>query len=158
MKIQVIFENSGDTITFDAINSEVVEYYIENLNNLNSNKFLATHPDKLEKSLKKLKDSIHSVNEFAVDLIGIEFPNLTDEQYLDQRVLNDLHCQWVKSQSILFDVKQLRNSNNIKTAEYAEAIFHQSDDDGMLPSFDLVLKKLNLSDPYSQINLLLHAV
>lgn len=158
MKIQLAFEKTGDTITFESINSEVVEYYVENLNLLNANKFLATDSDSIRKSIKKLQDSIASANEFIYDLTGEYFPTYTDEECLNQRVLNELHCRWVKSQSKIFDVKKLKDSSNTKTAEYAEKIFHQSDDSDMTPTLGSVLNKLDLLNQYSKINSTLHEV
>ena len=158
MHISIVFDKSGDEIKFVPINHEIAEYYINELNRLNCNRFSPINPDWVTVSIKDLQNSISSVKEFVYDLIGQNIQSYSDEEYIHQDILNNLHCWWVNSQEISIDVIQLKNSNNPKTVDYAYKIFHQSDDDQMTPSLGTVLTKLGLDLKYSNINKCLHKV
>lgn len=158
MQVNVVFDNSGDTIAFEAINPDVVEYYVDSLNQKNLNKFSEISPKSLLNSVANLQNSINKVNDFIYDLTGEKLGPYTDDELLNQRVLNGIHEKWVKSQSKIFDVRHSLNSKNSKTAQYAETIFHQCNDDDMLMPLGTVLVKLGFARAYSEINLTVHNV
>jgi hypothetical protein len=156
MKVSLVFENTGDTIDFDVVNQEIVEYYVENLNNLNKNSFSSTDSSYIANSINHLQQSISTVNEFMHDLIDIRFDSLTESDCLDQNVLNRLHSQWVNMASVQYNIKEMRNSTNPKSVEFADKLFHQSTDDEMIITMASVLPKLGLSEEYLKINTCLH--
>jgi hypothetical protein len=53
----ISFENSGDTLPFESINTQILEYYVERLNYLGINRFKIYNP-----TLKFIKSTIDNLD------------------------------------------------------------------------------------------------
>ena len=100
MQIKLVFENSGDELTFTAINHEVAEYYIDKLNQYNNNNFAVQDSidQQISRNISSLRQSIIDANSFIHLLTGNKLDvSYSDDDFLDQKLLNQLHANWVNS-------------------------------------------------------------
>jgi hypothetical protein len=156
MKIQLVFDNSGDTLTFESVNDGLVDYYLGCLNasSLNSFHQLSTSESAITR-LQTLQSSINFVNELLVKLTGFE---LDDQELFDQSKLNRLHTVFVLSENVKFDVQANRNHDDEVIASIAEQMHHAiSDDESHVITIGDVLSKLGIEHLISNLNHEIHA-
>ena len=153
MKFSLVFENSGDSIPFDPVNQEILEFYIEQLNQQSLNGFFSMdqhHGQKILDRISAFNLNILEVNKWLDELMDIKFDTLTTEEYLSQQVLNKLHADWVNSQSLLYNIPEKRKQFNF--SGLAEKIHEKFPDNIPTPTLSNVLSKLELTDIYKSLN------
>jgi hypothetical protein len=153
MSYVLVFENTGDEIPFDPVNQEVLDYYIEQLNQQNLNKFSSenSHLGQIILSrINSLRTCIQLVNEWLYTLADTKFKVLDIEAYLDQNILNEIHADWVKSQSMVYNIQEKRKQFNFSGV--VEQIHDMFPDDIQTPSLGVVLKKLGKAEIYNSLN------
>jgi hypothetical protein len=160
MKFSLAFENSGDVIPLQTINNKTADvlcYYVDHLNEQNLNKFaLFNSGNKIDQAIKKLHATIGECNEFIYELLDYYIPTYSAEDYLDQRVLNKLHADWVNSQSIQYNIIEKRKKyNNSVQAELIHTMFPDEIPD---PPLATIIDKLGFKNSYNNINLDVHAL
>ena len=158
MQIKLVFDHSGDEIIFDAVNPEVAEYYIDNLDKINSNKFTSQREFKVPSLVNELHQSICGINEYLPKLIGQELKVSTELDYLNQDLLNELHAHFVNSQSCLFDVQAARMDSDEFVRNAAETLHSALPDDRLIVQFGEVLAKLNLDRSFGKVNTDIHSL
>jgi len=153
MKFSLVFENSGDTISFDPVNQEILEFYIEQLNQQSLNGFFSEDRYFGQKILDRISEfnlNILEVNKWLDELIDIKIDSHATEEYLSQQVLNKIHADWVNSQSLLYNIQEKRKQFNF--SGFAEKIHEMFPDDLPTPTLSNVLSKLGLTDTYKSLN------
>jgi hypothetical protein len=150
---RIVFDRTGDEIPFVPVNLELLEFYLEQLDQQNLNNFWPCKSD-LAKiifvKLQKLKDSVLEINTWLNDLANFEIEVLDNEQYLDQRVLNKMHAEWVRSQNLIYDIQKKRLQLNFSSL--AEKIHEMFPDDIQTPPLAVVIEKLGLKETYNSLN------
>ena len=158
MKIEIVFDKSGDTIAYDAVNHDVLEHYIGLLESNNNNKFYA-HGSivTINDIAKNLHNSLVDSNQILkqLDLTELSIPaDMSD--YFNQRTLNLLHEQWALKQYEIIDIrKNLQNSDTL-VSELAETLFHMLPDDNLQSTLAPLLYKISRLNLYESINTLIH--
>lgn len=156
MNFSIVFDNSGDAldfITLDSSRTEVLNYYVDNLNQLNSNSFQCLMDSTLtDQSVNNLHKSIVSANAFIEDLTGKPFEEYNSTGYLNQATLNQLHADWVNLHAYQYDVQEKLQSTNVKTVELANKLRQEVSDDIKIISLSSVLSRLGIDDIYGQVN------
>jgi hypothetical protein len=157
MNFSIVFNNTGDTIPFTAISPgayEVLEYYIEKLNELNVNSFSSSQDNNLVDLVNKVSSSIVSINEWIYEILDEYIDTHNWDDYVDQRVLNKLHADWVNSQSRMYDIQEKRTQyNNSAQSELVHSLYPA---DMPSPSVAGVISRLGLFPTYAYINLCIH--
>jgi hypothetical protein len=158
MNFSIVFKNTGDSIPFTSIYPSVLEYYVDYLdkNNLNSFAIDGDNGRKIQQSINDLKTTTADINQWIDKIIDRFIPVFTDEEYLNQHNLNQLHADWVNSQYMVYNVQQKRNQhlgNNI--VEQVHKIFP---DNIQLPTVGTVISQLGLISDYNELNLRVHAL
>lgn len=158
MYFHISFERTGDTLTFQVLNNNaaaVLEYYLDNINRDGYNRFYAEPgvEDTVTKNLTGLKTAILNANEWIHEITGQKIELVTDDQFLDQRVLNQYHAAWVKSQSFMYDpLKELQLENS----DFKLEVHHKFSDEVGPVTLGTVLKRMGLTKEYSKINMFSH--
>lgn len=158
MKFLIAFEKSGDTLVFDAISSEtyaILEYYVNQLELNNTNKF-SSHKFQAKDAIESFNYCLKTVNKFIKAIIEEDIPIGDYRYYLDQQVLNKIHANWVKSQSMDYVIAEKRTSKNTEIRYIADRLHELFSDDIEVIKFRDALEKLGLTDAYSKVNVELH--
>jgi hypothetical protein len=158
MQIKIIFENSGDEILFDAINAEVVEYYIDSINTINMNKFGLKQQFVTQQLIEKLQTAVSTVNKFLYKFLDGKLDEFSELDYLDQNILNRYHAQFVQAHSKTFLIQTLRNHKDFDIATAGESLHEMLPDEIPKIHFGELLQKLNLTNQFGEINLAVHAI
>ena len=159
MKFSLVFENSGDCIPFDPVNQELLEFYIEKLNQQSLNRFFSENPyygQKILDSINKLDSNILEVNNWLNKFTDIQFDSYTTEEYLCQHVLNKIHADWVASHLLSYDIQEKRKQYNF--SGLVENIHEKFPDDIPAPLLISVLSSLELKDIYNSLNHNVHTL
>jgi hypothetical protein len=158
MNFSIVFKNTGDSIPFTSMYPDVVEYYVNYLDKNNLNSF-ATDGDKgriIRLAIDDLKNTTADINQWIDKIIDRFIPVFTDEEYLNQHNLNQMHADWVNSQYMIYNVQQKQNQYPGNTiVEQVHKIFP---DDIQFPIVGSVISRLGLSSDYSELNLKIHAL
>ena len=158
MNFSLVFQNSGDSLSFYTINSQaadVLTYYVENLNDRNLNKFSSSVGTAIENSINELHSTIVDCNKVIYELLDQYIDTYSVDEYLDQRNLNKLHADWARSHSITYNISEKRKQYR---SEQAELIHNVFPDDVPLPELGSVLSKLPVGKIYDNINLHVHQI
>jgi len=153
MSYALIFDKSGDQIAFDPVNIDVLDFYIDQLNQQGLNKFSSCDQQLGQLMLSRLeafRSCILEVNSWLYDLAGIEFEVFELEEYLDQKLLNKMHADWVNSQSMIYNIQQKRKQSN--HSDIAEQIHDMFPDDIQTPTLATVVEKIGKLESYGRIN------
>jgi hypothetical protein len=92
---KLIWETSGDEITFKVTFPDLFDYYLDQLTQKNANKFFCNKKKFSNDLVSALQNSIQSIEKFKNKL-----PFVIDDwsgDLLDQDYLNKLHRDWVKT-------------------------------------------------------------
>jgi hypothetical protein len=157
MKFQIVFENSGDTIEFVSINHEVLEYYVDQLNQQNHNSFSSkskSWANDIEQQIEQLNWNLQDVNSWINELIDWQYDVFDSESYLDQYNLNKLHADWVKSQTKIYNIDAKRQQYNF--SGIAERIHDMFSDSERFVTFGNLVSKLHRTQQYDDINIKIH--
>jgi hypothetical protein len=156
MKFSLTFDNSGDSIDFVSTNPDLVEYYVDQLNQQNANSFCvqnSTWADSVAQDINQLHSVLKEVNNWIEDLTNWRYDVFELQDYLDQKNLNKLHANWVNSQNQIYNIDAKRQQNNF--TGIVEHIHDLFPDDERCVVLGNLLNKLNRVQQYDQIN---HAV
>lgn len=153
MSFKLVFDQTGDTIPFEPVNQEVLEFFIEQLNQQSLNKFHPynrTHGQNILDRIHKLDLCIADLNKWLDVLVDTQFKTYTTDEYLDQDVLNSLHASWAKSRALVYNIQEKRKQFNF--SGFAEQLHTMYPDDIQTPPLNDVLNKLGLIELYNSLN------
>jgi hypothetical protein len=158
MRFLLVFENSGDTIPVESINQELLEYYVDHMDQLGLNKFLAdpSTGHRILEHVNSLDQHIVEINNIPIrDVIGYDIATDSIENYLDQGILNQLHADWANSL-----VKNYNISENLRlhNSQLTKKIHDMYPDNIPNPVIGDVLQKLHIDDIYIKINDRVHVI
>lgn len=157
MSISIIFDRTGDAITFADVNPDIAEYYVDHLNQTNSNSFKAiSSAVPIRAQAGNLNNLITHLNSVVYKFNNKKFVLPQVEDCLDQSVLNRLHAEWALFLYDTYDIRQHQTSQDIETAGIANKLFDMYPDEEPTPSIGDVLRKLNLMDYYESLNKAIH--
>jgi hypothetical protein len=158
MKFSIVFDSSGDFITFQTISNQtadVLSYYVDNLNNKNLNKFASdTLVNEVLAATNKLHSAITESNKFIYELLDRSIATCELEDYLDQQLLNKLHADYVFSHTVKYDIHKKRKQYNY--SEQSELIHSMFSDDTPDPTVAVIINKLGYVAQYGDINTSIH--
>jgi len=160
MKFSLVFDNSGDTLSFDVVyNHELFEFFVEKTNTAGQNSF-SNHQSlfkQIDSKLTQLHWSLSKTNEVLYDLTKKSFKQqdiLTN--YLDQNFLNKTHCEWVHSQHCIVDIDVLRHSAVASQAKIGNMLHEIYPDEIRQVKTAPILEKLGYIYPYEEVNMSIH--
>jgi hypothetical protein len=161
MKFYIIFDKSGDYIEFNSLNFDtytVLEYYVSQLNSKNINNFSYRNPANfIDQRIELLHSTVISINKIISTITDISFPAYADKDaYLDQKVLNKYHADWVNSQSVDYDIDKHRSSFDQRVVEVANKLHDMFPDDIRVTNIGNVLEKLRQLEIYNDLNMYVH--
>jgi hypothetical protein len=158
MNFSVVFQNSGDSIPFQTISTttaDVLVYYVENLNNCNSNKFSSGIGRNIKSTVDKLHSTIVKCNDFVYELVDQYIDTYTEEEYLEQKNLNKLHADWVNFHNISYNILKKKSQYGSEQSEHIHTMFPDSIPE---PPIGTIIDKLGMSNLFGDINLSIHQV
>lgn len=165
MNFELVFENSGDTIPFFTDKPDLLEYFVNFLNEKKVNGFLPQDDifiSQIQGNLVKLSNALVEYNQSLGTLFtGIvdDFNNTTKDkplQYLlNQELLNEIHYCWVKSHSKYTTFSEIKKLNIDGRLQH---LLDQLPDDNRKISAPELLFKLGLDKIYDDINTGVHSV
>lgn len=153
MEFSIVFEKTGDSLPFVAINPDVVEYYVDCLSQHNLNSFFTDDPGyakSVNSKITKLHQGLLDANVWISELFDQTLDTFNHEDYLDQNNLNHLHAEWVKLHSHRYDIDQKRTK--AKFQGLPEFIHTQYPDSERFPKFGDVVSKIEKTRSFDQLN------
>jgi hypothetical protein len=157
MNISIVFDNTGDVVSFSLINPDIAVYYVGWLESINKNSFsFSSDNNQFNKLIMLLHNSIKDNNKIIRQLNSKPMETYTELEYLNQDNLNRLHATWANWHHQTYDIKENQQSDNIEIAAMANKVLEKFTDDDLTPSIGTVLKNLNLMDNYGTINVCIH--
>jgi hypothetical protein len=156
MNFSIVFDNTGDSIPFVSVNTEILEYYVNFLNSNGGNHFECFDNITVDvhRTIADLKNISLELNQWVPEIIGQEIPIYSNDEYLNQVNLNQLHADWVQSQHRKYDIDANRKLHGV--GSLAEQIHNKFPDDIRFPCVDEVIDTIGQTNQYRQINLLVH--
>lgn len=160
MKFSLVFDNSGDTLPFEVkYNHDLFAFFVEKSNAAGQNSF-SNHQHlfrQVEPKLTHIQWALSKTNEVLYDLIRISFKQQANlEDYLDQDFLNMTHCDWVKSQSCIVDIDELRRNYNHNVARLGSTLHELYPDEIRKVKIAAIMEKLGYLYPYEEVNQAVH--
>lgn len=158
MKFSIVFDNSGDSLVFDALSLEtygIIEYYVDQLELNHSNKFTSTQKQ-IQQPVLAFDQAIKKSNSLVGVFTETPVPVKSFEEYLDQSFLNQVHADWVRSQDKIYSIQD-RSQSADESVRLLTAQLHEQFSQDSIYLRD-VLDKLDLVEVYSDINIKLHAL
>ena len=157
MNISIVFDNTGDVVSFSLVNPDIAVYYVEWLESINKNSFsFSFDNDQFTRLIILLDTSIKDNNKIIQLLDSKPLKTYSELEYLDQDNLNRLHVAYANLHHQIYDIRLSQQSNNIEIATMANKILEKFSDNELTPSMSTVLEKLNLVDSYVNINTCIH--
>jgi hypothetical protein len=157
MNFSLTFDNSGDSINFVSTNHDLVEYYVDQLNQRKANSFCIQNSawvDAVTQDIDHLHTVLEEINTWIEELTDWRYDVFESEDYLNQKNLNKFHADWVKSQNQIYNIDAKRIKNNFEgIVEYIHDMFP---DDERFVMLGNLLNKLNRAQQYDQINYAVH--
>ena len=95
MLVKLVWENTGDEITFIPTFPDLLDYYVTELDQRNSNKFFCKESNFDHSTVEDLQRCLASIQPLSTK-IPMEIDDWSGDVY-DQEYLNKLHRQWVKT-------------------------------------------------------------
>ena len=158
MRFSLVFENSGDEILVDSVNQELLEYYVDQMDQRGLYKFLAdpSTGEQILSSINQLHSDIVSLNEIPIrEILGQDLQTYDTLDYLDQWTLNKMHADWACSQSQKYNVAgQLK----LHRSDITRKLHDMLPDDLQFPTVANVLNKLGINELYSELNTGIHQI
>ena len=159
MILELVFDNSGDNISFEVVhNHELIEFFVNHCNNTSNNKFQDVGlADTVGPLLRQRHHAVSSTNEVLEYLLGYKFDEFLNlEDYLDQRILNKQHADWVRSQYQVLNIDALRFSENKNTSRLGEILHSKYPDEIRDVKLSPLMQKLGRIFPYEEVNMTIH--
>ncbi len=158
MDFSIVFNVSGDSIPFCTVNSKSADllcFYVEELNSRNLNSFSSFDGVgvTVQQEIKKLHTCIEQCNTFVYELLDDYIHTYSEEQYLDQKILNKIHADWVYLQTKEYDIQLKRQKYKSEQSQQIHDMF--SDDITVVPVGTLI-DKLGFKSTYDNLNKNLH--
>jgi hypothetical protein len=160
MKLNLIFENSNDSIEFDVVyNSDILEYFISKSNADSCNSY--SDDGNISLSVDSYLNELHN----AVTLTNTVMPLVCDQkftehtdllEYLDQKFLNRQHEQWVLSQQNIVDIDRLRFSQDKTVSQLGWRLHDLYPDEIRQIRLAEAMQKLGFIFPYEEVNMTVH--
>lgn len=153
MNFYVIFQSSGDTIPLITDKPDLLDYYIDFLESNSANQFSlisnrgVSNLSQLHQTLQKFNDSVPG------QLISFELPD-NESEFLDQNLINKLHCEWVHSNHVEFRIEDLKQ----RYPYMLRPLFDQISDDIHTVIFSEICYKFDVQEIHAAINQRLHRV
>jgi len=145
MNISIVFNNTGDDVSFSLVNPDIAVYYVEWLESINKNNFsFSSDNNQFDKLIMLLHASINDNNKIIRQLNSTLIETYSDLEYLNQDNLNRLHTAWVNWYNQTYDIKANQQSDNIEISTMADKILEKFPDNELTPPMYMVLAKLNL--------------
>ena len=158
MKFSIVFDNSGDSLVFDALSLEtygIIEYYVNQLELNHTNKFNSTQQN-IHLTVSAFDQAINKSNSIIGDFTEMPIPTKPFEDYLDQSFLNQVHAIWVNSQAKVYSISERSQSDN-ELVRLMARYLHEKFSQDQIYLRD-VLAKLELAEMYGNINVTLHSL
>ena len=159
MQFCIEFVNSGDTIPFVAINPDILEYYVDHLNQQKLNEFWIDNSEYCA-GLSQLIDNLHQSlienNIWFEQLFDQNFCTFTKEDYLNQKNLNYLHAAWVNAQSYTYDIDAKRKQFGYQGL--SEQIHDMFPDSERFPLLHDIVNKIGVKTEFDKLNLYIHSI
>lgn len=159
MRFSLVFENTNDSIPFEVVNNEeLFSFFVKKINTEGKNSFAvpAIGID-VDKRLTQLHWALSKTNEVLYSLAGVSFDQCVHiYDYLDQRLLNKLHADWVRSQFIDVNIDSLRFSADRAQAEMGAKLHDVYPDDIRVIKVAEAMTKLGYIYPYEEVNQAVH--
>lgn len=159
MRFSLIFENTNDSIPFEVIsNEELFVFFVEKINTEGKNSFtVPTIGIEVDNRLTQLHWALSKTNEVLHSLAGVSFDQCVQMyDYLDQKLLNKLHADWVRSQFIDVNIDSLRFSSNRNQAILGNKLHEMFPDSIRVIKVAEAMTKLGYIYPYEEVNLAVH--
>lgn len=160
MNISLVFDKTGDTLTFEVIyNHELIEFFVDRINKKSQNSFSDDHElyKNVDKKLTHLHWAISKTNEVLYELIGKSFKQKTNlEDYLYQPFLNELHSDWVFSHYNNINIDDLRFSDNLIKAKIGSRLHEMYPDEIRDVPLAPLLEKIGYLYPFREVNMGVH--
>ena len=160
MKLNLIFENSNDTIEFDVVyNSDILEHVVakSNANDCNSYSDDGNISSSVNRYLNELHSSVTLTNTVMPLLCDQKFAEHTDLlEYLDQKLLNRQHEEWVLSQQTIIDIDKLRFSQDKTISQLGWRLHDLYPDEIRQIRLAEAMQKLGFIFPYEEVNMTVH--
>lgn len=160
MQFSIVFDTSGDTIPFTALNPEIVEYYVGQLTQCNLNGFWTSNPNyatNLDSKIRELNQGLEESNAWLIPLFDQSLKTFDHEDYLDQDNLNYLHAAWVKVHSCRYDIDRKRKQAEFKGLP--EQIHDMYPDEERFPLLGDIVHKIGKKQFFEKLNApLIHGI
>lgn len=160
MKFSIIFDSSNDSIDFEVLyNGDLLSYMVEQANIKKCNTYSdgGVVAKTINRCVNDINNNVSLCNSILGQIGATNFPvrnNLLD--YLDQRVLNSLHAQWVQSQDLEFDIDQLRFSSHSQQSQIGWRLHDMYPDHIRKAKLAEIMTKLGHLAPYEDVNMSVH--
>lgn len=160
MKFSIIFDNSNDSIDFEVLyNGDLLSYMVEQANSKKCNTYFddGVVSKTVNRCVADINTNISICNSILGQIGVTNFPvrNILLD-YLDQRVLNSVHEQWVQSQHLEFDIDQLRFSSQSEQSKIGWRLHEMYPDHIRKIKLAEILTKLGHLAPYEDVNMSVH--
>lgn len=160
MKLNLIFENSNDSIEFDVVyNLNILEHLVakSNAGACNSYSDDGNISSSVDKYLSELHSAVTLTNTVMPQLCDQKFDEYTDLlEYLDQKFLNRQHEQWVLSQRNIVDLDKLRFSQDKTVSQLGWKLHDLYPDEIRQIRLAEAMQKLGFIFPYEEVNMTVH--
>ena len=160
MKLNLIFENTNDSIEFDIVyNSDILEHVVakSNADGCNSYSDDGNISSSVDRYLNQLHNAVTLTNSVMPRLCHQKFAEHTDLlEYLDQKFLNRQHEQWVLSQQNIVDIDKLRFSQDKTVSQLGWTLHDLYPDEIRQIRLAEAMKKLGFIFPYEEVNMTVH--
>ena len=91
---KLVWSSTGDEISLIPCNIDLYQYFVEQLNLLDRNRYISMHIDHTD-LFAQLNESLSVVNRLLKEKFKIFCFDIPDPNWHDQRLLNQLHREWV---------------------------------------------------------------
>ena len=151
------FEYSGDVLSFESVNSEILEYYVDRLNQHKINHFQISNltGETIQQAINTLDLIIQKFNNMPIrHIVNTDIYRPSHLNYLDQSYLNKLHADWVSFQKQQYVIADQRKRYD--NSEIVEQIHNIYPDELPVVRVGDILNKLCVKKEFDDINLYVH--
>ncbi len=143
---------------FTSVNAEVLEYYVDALNQDNLNRFSIDESiNTVGLVIDAIDSTINKFNNLPIrHLINEDIDKRQKKMYLDQPYLNKLHADWVNIQKKIFVL--LDQKTKYKDSHLINQIQEFYSDDISRVVVGDVIHKLGIKSEFNSINLHIHEI
>jgi len=160
MEFSLVFKRSGDVLPFTAVNPNLVEYYIQEVNSASINDFakIGSSIDTITTLLNNLQDTILGINEYIHLYRGKKLDVYQIEEYLDQALLNKYHADWALSHEVILNIDAMRKHTDPAVRAEFDKVHELYPDEIRDVSLSGLLQQRGKLKLYEKINTDIHAL